>query len=79
MLLMNECFLTAVTRWCWGHDPAHVVSNDWFTERIARAVFGMAPSRRLITRFSEALVLATAAGVIISIFRVRRPNAWSAT
>ncbi|MBK6695785.1 MAG: hypothetical protein IPG50_26775 [Myxococcales bacterium] len=39
----------------------HAASNDWFTVRLARAVFGMAPSRRIISWLSEALVLATAA------------------
>jgi PAS domain S-box-containing protein len=61
-----ECILTVATRWCWGHDPSHVMSNDWFTERLARAVFGMAPSRHVISRLSEVLVLATAAGIIAS-------------
>ncbi len=78
MLLMDECFLTAITSWCWHHDPAHVVSNDWFTVRVARAVFGMAPSRHFISRLSEALVLVTAAGVIISVVRSRRPPLLSA-
>jgi len=72
MLLIDECFLTAVTHWCWGHDPTHVASNDWFTVRIARDVFGMAPSRHVISRLSEALVLVTAAGVIVSVVRSRR-------
>ncbi len=74
MVLLNECFLTTIARWCWAHDPTQAVSNDWFTVRIARAVFGMSPSRHVISRLSEALVLVTAAGVIISIVRARRPQ-----
>jgi putative copper export protein len=66
MIFLDECILTVATRWCWGHDPSHVISNDWFTERLARAVFGMAPSRHVISRLSEVLVLATAAGIIAS-------------
>ena len=72
MIVLDECFLTTLTRWCWSHDPAHVVSNDWFTVRLARAVFGMAPSRHVVSRISEALVLATAAGVIVSVLRAHR-------
>lgn len=72
MLLLDECFLTTITRWCWAHDSTHVVSSEWFTVRLARAVFGMAPSQRLISRISEALVLVTAAGVIFSVVRARR-------
>lgn len=72
MIVLDECFLTTLTRWCWSHDAANVVSNDWFTVRLARAVFGMAPSRRVISRISEALVLTTAAGVIVSVLRAHR-------
>ena len=71
-LLMNECFLTVVAQWCWGHNPSHVVSNEWFTMRFARAIFGMAPSHHMVSRLSEALVLATAAGVIVTVVRSRR-------
>ena len=71
MLFIDECFLTAVTRWCWRHDPAQVISNDWFTVRLARAVFGLAPTQHVISWLSEVLVLATAAGVIVSVFRSR--------
>jgi len=71
-LLMDECFLTVLAQWCWGHNPSHVVSSDWFTMRLARAIFGMAPSHHMISRLSEALVLATAAGVIVTVVRSRR-------
>jgi hypothetical protein len=72
MLLFGECFLTELTHWCLGHDPGRVTSDDWFTERLARYVFGMAPSRHGISRLSEALVLATAAGVLVSVLRAHR-------
>jgi len=49
-----------------------VVSNEWFTMRFARAIFGMAPSHQMVSRLSEALVLATAAGVIVAVVRARR-------
>lgn len=71
-LLLGECFLTTISRFCINHDPTRVVSSEWFTVRMARAVFGMAPSHRSISRLSEALVLATAVGVIVSIVRARR-------
>ena len=77
-LLLGECFLTTATRWCWSHDAAHAVSSEWFTVRLARGVFGMAPSHRAVARVSEALVLATAAGVIVSVVRSRRAGVASA-
>jgi hypothetical protein len=79
MIFLHECVLTLATRWFWGHDPAYVVSNEWFTERLARAVFGMAPSRHVISRLSEVLVLATAAGVLASVFRSQRHATLSAS
>lgn len=72
MIFFNECILTVLTQWLWSHDPTHVISNQWFTERLAGSVFGMAPSRHIISRISEAMVLATAVGVIVSIVRARR-------
>jgi hypothetical protein len=77
-LLLGECFLTTAARWCWSHDPTRAVSNEWFTVRMARGVFGMAPSHRAIARLSEALVLATAAGVIVSIVRSHHARVASA-
>ncbi len=74
-LILGECFLTTISHFCIEHDPTRVVSGEWFTVRVARAVFGMAPSHRGIARLSEALVLATAIGVIVSIARMRaRPQ-----
>ena len=71
MAVLGECFLTAITRWCWSHVPEETVSNAWFTERMAHVIFGLAPSRHVIARLSEAVVLATAAGVVVSIVRSR--------
>lgn len=75
MHVLGECFLTTVARWCVQHDPSNVVDGDWFTVRIARAVFGMAPSRRVVSLISEALVLATAAGVLVS-FALHGRHPW---
>jgi hypothetical protein len=72
MIFFKECILTVLTQWLWSHDPTHVVSNRWFTERLAGSVFGMAPSRHIIARISELMVLATAVGVIFSIVRAHR-------
>lgn len=72
MLVLDECFLTSVARWCAQHDPTRTVSGQWFTERIAAAIFGMSPSHRLVSWISEALVLATAAAVLVAVLRAHR-------
>lgn len=72
MFVLNECFLTTVARWLWEHEPARPVSHEWFTVRISQFVFGMAPSHRVISRATEALVLITAVGALVSVLRSRR-------
>ncbi len=66
--LLGECFLTTVARWFWEHPAAGAATpgdvEEWFTVRLAHTVFGMSPARRAITLISEALALATAAGVL---------------
>lgn len=67
--LLGECFLTTLARACAqraalsGGGP---VSQEWFTVRIAEAVFRMTPSHRGIKVVSEALILLTALGVLAS-------------
>lgn len=72
MIFLDECFLTTIARFFWERAPSHVASHEWFTVRLANAVFGMAPSHRAISRISEALILVTAAGVVVSVLRGRR-------
>lgn len=73
MVFLDECFMTTLARFFWEQAPVKEVSHEWFTVRLARAVFGMAPSHRAISRASEALILVTAAGVIVSARGKRRP------
>jgi hypothetical protein len=73
--LLGECFLTTLARACWDHAPpssgAQPISGEWFTVRLAQAVFRMTPTHRSITMISEALILVTAAGMLISLRRHR--------
>ena len=77
MFVVDECFLTTLARWCALHDPTRAVSSEWFTERIANAVFGMAPSHRWVTWVSEGLMIATAAAVLVMVGRSRGTPATS--
>jgi hypothetical protein len=73
---LHECFLTTLSRWLWEHGgaPPGSAPNEWFTVRIAMAVFRMAPSHRSITIVSEALIFVTAVGMLIAMRR-RSPRA----
>jgi hypothetical protein len=70
-LFLGECFLTTVSRWLWSHGgaPPRSAPNEWFTVRIAMAVFHMTPSHRSITVLSEALIVVTAVGMLLSMRR----------
>ncbi len=76
-LFLGECFLTTVSRWLWEHGgaPPRSAPGEWFTVRIATAVFHMAPSHRSITVLSEALIFVSAVGMLISMRRSRRAAA----
>jgi hypothetical protein len=69
--LLGECFLTTLARACWQRS-AVPVSREWFTERIAQAVFRMTPPHRLVKLVSEVLVLVTAIGVVVSMRHLPR-------
>src|SRR5689334_15774323 len=63
--LLGECFLTTIARQLWEHGgaPPH---REWFTVRVATAVFHMTPSHRSITVLSELLLAVTAVGALVS-------------
>jgi hypothetical protein len=73
--LLGECFLTTLARACWDRAPlssdSQSISGEWFTVRIAQAVFRMTPTHRSIAVISEALIFLTAAGMLISLRRHR--------
>lgn len=72
-VLLGECFLTTIARYFWEHGGAPPVSapHEWFTVRIAMAVFRMAPSHKAITVVSEILIFVSAVGMLLSLRRQR--------
>ena len=71
-MVLGECFLTTLARLAWAKSASPVDPSEWFTVRIARAVFDLSPARHSITRISEVLILVTATGTLLSIHRHRR-------
>ena len=71
-LILGECFLTTLARLAWAKSASPVDPSEWFTVRFARAVFDLTPAHQAITRVSEALILITATGMLLSIHRHRR-------
>ena len=71
--LLGACFLTPIALHFWERVPATApVSREWFTVRIAQAVFHMAPSHRAIAIISELLIVATSLGALWSMHRLRQ-------
>jgi polyferredoxin len=67
--ILGECFLTSIAGRLWNGaaDPVPVDASEWFTVRLAKWVFDMAPSHRSIVIASEALIFATAIGVLVNL------------
>jgi hypothetical protein len=63
--LLGECVFTTIARSCLRASSAPV-SDEWFTVRVAQAVFQMAPSHRAVVWASESLILVTALGALAS-------------
>jgi hypothetical protein len=85
-LALGECFLTTIARSLWnsqapGTAPPNV--DEWFTVRLARAVFSATPSHRGIIWLSQVLSVATAIGALFVVHRTHRvhrarsPARWS--
>ncbi len=68
---LGECFLTTVARWAYLHDRSGTPSYEWFTVRLAEAVFRMTPSHRAIVVAGQALVALTAVGALVWLRRNR--------
>jgi hypothetical protein len=77
--LLDECFLTTIAGYLWGQseNAGSVDTSEWFTVRLAKWVFDMAPSHRSIVIASEALILVTAVGALLTLRHARsmRPAA----
>jgi hypothetical protein len=71
---LGECFLTTLSRLLWEHGsaPPRSAPGEWFTVRVAMAVFRMTPSHRSIKLLSELLILVTAVGMLVSVRRSRK-------
>lgn len=63
--VLGECVFTTLARWC-ARSSSIPVSEEWFTVRLAQAVFHMTPSHRAIVWISEGLILVTAIGALAS-------------
>jgi hypothetical protein len=67
--ILGECFLTTIAGSLWNgvSDAAAIDTSEWFTVRLARWVFDMAPSHRSIVIASEVLIFVTAVGVLLTL------------
>jgi hypothetical protein len=66
-LILGECFMTSLARLAWQKSSSPVDVTEWFSVRLAQDVFHLSPSRRVISRIGEALIVATTLGALLSI------------
>jgi hypothetical protein len=71
-LLLGECFLTSLSTWLWERGGATPGADEWFTVRVALAIFRVSPSHKAITIVGQALVLCTAMGMLVTLRRRRQ-------
>ena len=73
-VFLGECFLTTLARALWRraeNDALGGASDEWFTVRVAEAVFDLSPSHAVVTIVAQILIFATAAGVLYPSVRRR--------
>jgi len=72
-IFLGECFLTSLSRLLWESGGARPASspNEWFTVRVAMAIFHLAPSHHAVTIARQILIFATAVGMLVSMRRHR--------
>ncbi|MGZ3420303.1 MAG: hypothetical protein ACXWUG_00530 [Polyangiales bacterium] len=73
--VLGECFLTTLARTALGGGN---VSREWFTVRLARTVFGLAPSERVVSVSFDIFVALLAIGWIANQWRRARSGGRSA-
>ena len=71
--ILNECILTTLSRYAWVDSTNRVDSNEWFSVRFARFIFGLTPSHFLIKRLTEVLILLSCIGGIYFVY-TRKKN-----
>ncbi len=75
--LLGECCFTTLARYFWRYDaaPLDPAYNEWFSVRLAYAIFHLTPSHQSVKRATELLILVTTIGVAQ---RLKRQKAVSA-
>lgn len=82
LLILGECFISDVARACW-RAAGKTVSDEWLTVRLSEAIFRLSPTHGLVKTVTKVLVLITAAGVLVSLWRRsggrrgRRAHPWA--
>lgn len=69
---LGECIFTTLSRYCWSFATTDIDSNEWFSVRFARFIFGLTPSHRAIKNITEILIAISALGGLYFLFLRRR-------
>lgn len=66
---LGECILTTISRWFWQHSGQHEPTEQWFSIRFAKWIFGLTPTHRDIKVTGEIIIAICAAGGLYSIYK----------
>lgn len=64
---LGECIFTTIAGWLYAHAGARV-NQEWFTVRLAQAIFGLIPTHRSIKLLTEILIGVSAVGGIFIVY-----------
>jgi len=64
---LGECVFTTIAVWLYTHTNVGA-PQEWFTVRLAQAIFGLIPTHRSIKLLTEILIGVSAVGGIYSLF-----------
>jgi hypothetical protein len=68
---IDECIFTTLTGWLYS-KAGQTAPDEWFTVRISRFIFGLAPTHWWINIVTEVLVAITAMGQIYTFYKSRK-------
>lgn len=65
---LGECILTTIARWFWQHSGQHEPTEQWFSIKFAKLIFGLTPTHRAVKIAGQILIAICALGGFYSIY-----------
>lgn len=66
---LGECVLTTIARWFSQHSGQHASTEQWFSIRFAKLIFGLTPTHRDVKIAGELMIAVCAVGGLYSAYK----------